>query len=1047
MQNENHVVEVKYIKNTDKFRPAALHFQKYGFYNSAPKGTTQYYEYWDEEARRCLYGYEVDGDFISGYFYFYLNYCPILLINPNAKRKERIREFARFYDYDKAYFDAVEEAELRGKHLVVIKKRGAGYSFKGASMLCRNFFLIPESNSFAIASEAEFLTKDGLLSKAWEMMAFLDEHTAWAKKRQKTDQKMHKVASYLIENDGVPTETGFQSSIMGVTLKNDVQKARGKRGKLILWEEAGKFPNLKTAWQIAQSSVEDNDGTAFGLMIAYGTGGTEDRDYEGLKDLFYEPNAYNCLPIENIWDEGAVGPCGFFIPQYYNMGPQFMDADGNSLLKEAMKFEIDKRRELMESATDKRSIDRYIAEKPFTPQEATLQLSGNIFPKEQLIKHLSFIRTHKKIRDQKQVGNLVIDENGLLVWEQSKNPKDLTKYRLDKKSNNDVAGEIVIWEHPIDNPPYGLYIAGCLTPGERVITNKGLMNVEDVTLEDKLVNKEGEYVSINTLLRYDKKDESIYKIHMSNVDRPTTYTQEHPLYLSESFDGEYSFIEAKHAKEGMWNKYPNFYNKVKEIPLELWEKHKKKIKNQDVNPLEIDDFWWFVGHWLGDGFNHKQGDNYTIYNSFGLTESEYVNKYRSIVSRVFNRNPHLKLQNGSNTHKFEHKQLFLFLEENFGKYAGGKFISEWVKFIPDNLKLQLILGYLDSDGSVFIDRTLTRASFKSINIKLLNDIQDILFSLGIISKFNLGELPRDYNIKGKEGKTQQSYSLQIGKVELKKLADKYIFDYYSRKLRKAKEITLLQKPRENNTCIISEDNNYIFIKIKKIESSVYTGVVYNFDCETHTFITQYCTGHNCDPYDHDKSGTDSLGSVFIYKRFQDFESYYDMIVAEYTGRPDTAEMYYENVLNLLRYYKATLLYENEKKGIFQHFVKQNAEYLLADQPDIINDILQKNTSVQRKKGVHMTIQIKDWGEIKIKEYLKEDRGDGKLGLHTILSEPLLEELIAYNDTGNFDRVMAFMMVIIYREELHKVHVKEKKEIDRSRVLFPNGVYLDNIYYD
>jgi hypothetical protein len=664
MQSDLYRVEVPYIKNTDKFRPAAIHFHQYGFYTSAPKGTTQFYEYWDEETRRSLYGYTTpDGDFISGYFYFYLNYCPILLVttNPQTGKQRRTRDFPRYYDYDKAYFDAVEEAERVGKHLVVIKKRQAGYSFKGGSMLVRNFFLEPESKSYAISSEAEFLTKDGLLTKAWEFMSFIDEHTAWAKKRQKTDQKMHKVASYLVDVDGVSTETGFRSEIIGVTLKNDIQKARGKRGKLILWEEAGKFPGLKAAWQIAQSSVESQDGSGtFGLMIAYGTGGTDDADYEGLKDLFYEPNAYNALPIENIWDEGANGPCGFFVPQYYNMGDQYMDDDGNSLIKDAMKAELEKRRVLIESATDKRSIDRYIAEKPFNPQEATLQLSGNNFPKEQLIKHLGFIRSHKKVQDQKQVGSLIHDENGLIVWEPSAKPKDLTKYRVEK--GTDMSGEIVIWEHPVENPPYGLYIAGI------------------------------------------------------------------------------------------------------------------------------------------------------------------------------------------------------------------------------------------------------------------------------------------------------------------------------------------------------------------------------------------------DPYDHDKSGTNSLGSVFIYKRFQDFESYYDMIVAEYTGRPETAEDFYENTLKLLRYYNATALYENEKKGIFQHFTKQNAEYLLADQPDIISDIVQKSI-VQRKKGVHMVTAIKDWGEIKIKEYLLENRGDGKLGLHTILSEPLLEELISYNDTGNFDRVMAFMMVIIYREELHKVHVKEKKKENKSNVLFPNGIYLDTIFYD
>ena len=197
----------------------------------------------------------------------------------------------------------------------------------------------------------------------------------------------------------------------------------------------------------------------------------------------------------------------------------------------------------------------------------------------------------------------------------------------------------------------------------------------------------------------------------------------------------------------------------------------------------------------------------------------------------------------------------------------------------------------------------------------------------------------------------------------------------------------------------------------------------------------------CDPYDHDKSGTNSLGSTFIYKRFQSFEQYYDIIVAEYTGRPATAEEYYENVRKLLTYYNARLLYENERKGLFPYFTSKHSDYLLADQPSIISDIVGKST-VQRKKGIHMSVAIKDWGEGLIKEWLTTESSPGEKNLTKILSEPLLEELINYNDKGNFDRVMAFMMVMIYLQELHNVHVKEKKKIERNNRLFDTPIFSE-----
>ena len=68
----------KRFKNTDKFREPAIHFEQTGQYCNYALNTTEYFQYWDEQKRRCLDGYRTkDGDYISGYNYFYINFCPI----------------------------------------------------------------------------------------------------------------------------------------------------------------------------------------------------------------------------------------------------------------------------------------------------------------------------------------------------------------------------------------------------------------------------------------------------------------------------------------------------------------------------------------------------------------------------------------------------------------------------------------------------------------------------------------------------------------------------------------------------------------------------------------------------------------------------------------------------------------------------------------------------------------------------------------------------------------------------------------------------------
>jgi hypothetical protein len=68
----------------------------------------------------------------------------------------------------------------------------------------------------------------------------------------------------------------------------------------------------------------------------------------------------------------------------------------------------------------------------------------------------------------------------------------------------------------------------------------------------------------------------------------------------------------------------------------------------------------------------------------------------------------------------------------------------------------------------------------------------------------------------------------------------------------------------------------------------------------------------------------------------------------------------------------------------------------------------------------------------IKDWLNEEYAPGKKNLTKILSEPLLEELISYNDKGNFDRVCALIQLMIYKEQLHNLVVKEKVKENKNR---------------
>ena len=835
----------KKIKNTSKFRGPAIFFKEHGCYTLAPRGTTDYVQYWDQEAERCINGYIApDGDFITGYHYFYLNYSPIIKRTDTKytdrygnvrTRRERILDFPDFWDGDYYFFQAVEEAEQQGKHLAVLKARKKGFSFKGSSMLVRNYALIKESKSFAIASEQKFLIGDGLLTKAWEIMDFIDKNTEWAKRRL-TSTRMERVSGFKIKDEfGRETEQGYKSAITGMTLKNDPERVRGIRGKLVLFEESGKFPNLETAWRVSQPSMEDDDGTAFGLMIAFGTGGTEGGQFDGLKTLFYSPEAYNVLGFPNIWDDKAEETkCGYFSPFYLNMegfdengNRIFMDEDGNSLVEKAIEDTIAKRNEVKAGGASQTSIDRFISERPIKPQEAVLELGKNIFPRKLLMDQLTRIRTNKKLQNMKHIVDLVWDGKGGVEAHEKKSG-DITTYHL--KKDDKPGGSVVIWEYPIPDPPFGLYIGGCLTPGEKVWTQRGLVNVEDVGLGDKLVNKNGRFVEIRNLQRYEKQNEPIYKLKPYGSYRTTTFTGEHPIWIKDK-----GFVKMKDVKSSDWLEIPNRYygydpdnkfkNGLSEIVDEFGECHGSKR------------FFYFLGLWLGDGFTNIDGNSYNVHMSIGKCEKDLADFYDFLIRDWLGRKT-VKTQIDQESRRFTHRRLVEMLNDQFGKTAYGKRVPEWVKQAVPELKLAFIQGFLDSDGSVFKDRGKIMVNFTSTNLELLEDIQDILFSLEIKNSIVRHQ---KQNTNGFGSVSQESYRINISTDDNLLLAKDPVFD--SRKQKLLRESVDSGKSKMK----IVFNGSKIYIKIQSIEESVYTGTVYNFECDTHTYMCRNILTHNCDP--------------------------------------------------------------------------------------------------------------------------------------------------------------------------------------------------------
>ncbi len=472
------------IVDLNLFCEQAQFFDKHGHYDCGIKGSLEYEMFKKREADRCLNGLKINGLRISGYYYHYLNYCRIQKVIEDAystksktgrKSGKRVESFPEVWDVDLMYFAALDIAEFGvgngnggytweeyeflqknvtlniredqldgGHHLIWLKPRGVGASYKGAALAHRNYVHIEGSMSLMLADQKEYLVKDGLWSKFLDYRDWLNVHAPFFRRDSdyKNDRNdMHIRASI---DDGSGNEVGYKSEVMGVSLKGDWQKARGKRSKVILWEELGKFPNADKAWEVARPSVEQGDVT-YGTMVGFGTGGVEGSDFEALRKIHYNPRDYNVLCFDNILDPGVAGTdIAMFTPAY--MSVQFKDYKGTSNQELARAY-YDKERLQAESSKDETLAPRKKAEFPYNSQEAVLNTAENIFASEILTQHKAYIEVSELYKSCANVGEFWRTDEGSLKFKLKHGLKPIWTYP--HTNYEDLAGAPVILENPI----------------------------------------------------------------------------------------------------------------------------------------------------------------------------------------------------------------------------------------------------------------------------------------------------------------------------------------------------------------------------------------------------------------------------------------------------------------------------------------------------------------------------------------------------------------------------------------------------------------------
>lgn len=461
------------LENMDYFRPSALHYEKYGtFTNLRPNANpnSEYGKWIREERRRIWEGYvrESDGEWVTGYMYWFLNYSPMMLSKireykdkngkkRKSKRADRIEAlpecwegiYWRFHCLDQASNGGLYNNFDGGQHMAELASRGKGKSYSLASIL-NHIFVVGENEEahekvkgIVTAYQKEYLTKDGVLNKFVDMANFCATNTQFPRKRLKNSlQEMTWIMGYKdVELD---IERGTQNTVLGVSSKDDESKLRGKRAAKILIEEFGTFPRLVDLYNVLLPSVQEGD-IVFGQIYMLGTAGDNESDFAGAQEIMYNPKGYNMYAIPNVYDKFNQGKpyFVFFFPGYVNRKGCYNEDGVSDVIKALIEILMNRYR-VKYNSTDPNTIIKTIAEVPITPAEAIVKTGVNMFPVADLTERLGQLDANPTEYDDVYVGDLVFNKEGQIEYK----PTSAQPIRDFPHKDNKIEGAIEIYQMP-----------------------------------------------------------------------------------------------------------------------------------------------------------------------------------------------------------------------------------------------------------------------------------------------------------------------------------------------------------------------------------------------------------------------------------------------------------------------------------------------------------------------------------------------------------------------------------------------------------------------
>ncbi len=286
-------------------------------------------------------------------------------------------------------------------------------------------------------------------------------------------------------------------------------------------------------------------------------------------------------------------------------------------------------------------------------------------------------------------------------------------------------------------------VGECFVAGTRVLTERGLIPIEEVQLGERVYTQNGR--SKVTEL-YEMPERTLLRVRIEN-GMGLTCTPSQPFKVL-SQDLSYQWKEAKDLIPGdhlvMRLEHPD----IPKVMLPDW--HGKDM-------FLDEDMAYLIGQFLSDGWFENYHGRFNFFSS----QEEVMWRVRDCLKRVFDYEATVEMDCEPFFHQDGHESLSIGFQVRVNRKEINQYLmaalginGSWKAFTkripepffrsPRSVLASLISGLIDGDGSIHIERNLVQ--YGTISPQLAEDFQLVLQQLGILSRRYLQKKNEEFRL-------------------------------------------------------------------------------------------------------------------------------------------------------------------------------------------------------------------------------------------------------------------------------------------------------------